>query len=91
MTLAARDANGVRLWKCDECGHVGRWDESNSDWRVWSSVLMEDAMSQDELPTVCSDQCQVLFSARVAAGQVEVRQAHARGYQVSITGTRRGY
>ncbi|HEY7822721.1 MAG TPA: hypothetical protein VIG24_07815 [Acidimicrobiia bacterium] len=91
MTLAARDADGTRLWKCDECGHVGPWAEPESDWRVWGSVATEDALGQDELPTICSDQCQALFSARIAVGQVEVRDVKPRGHGYTITGRRKGY
>lgn len=91
MTLAARDADGTRLWKCDECGHVGPWAEPESDWRVWSSILSEDALEQEELPTVCSDQCQQMFSARISVGQVEIRDVRRHGYSYTITGQRKGY
>ena len=89
MTLKHTLPNGRRVWHCDICGKDDIW--ANGNWWVCCSLLDEDTLSAEDIPTVCSDECKDAFEKRVKAGLVQTPKAYMQGYHVSIKGERKGY
>ncbi len=85
---SSRTTHGRHVWKCDNCGRVDLWKKN---WRAFGSILDHDELMAEEIPTLCSDECQAAFDRGMKAGEIEVRRVRARGYTVTISGKRRGY
>lgn len=89
MTIVERATKrGKARYRCDVCGAEDFWIAR--DWRWWGSYLMLDEIPE-EVPTLCSDDCQSVFDRRLKEKTVEVRRVKPHGYQVRKIGERRGY
>lgn len=75
------------LYRCDVCGKVGKWDKS---WSWFGSLGLQDERPQD-VPTLCSNQCELEFRQGMAVGRIKVPNVKYQGYQVKIIGVRAGY
>jgi hypothetical protein len=49
----------TRIWKCDQCGKTGEWDDN---WRA-KTILHKRGWWDEEI-TVCSDKCAAEFDQR---------------------------
>lgn len=87
MTLVKRESE-KRVWKCDICGEVNYWGDS---WRTYCSIADLDALPQEDIPTLCSDECQKMFETRLKSGDIRMPKVSNRGYTFSVKGEKRGY
>lgn len=53
-------AKTIRLWACDNCGHIGAWNEN---WRH-KMILHRKPVPHDEDLVVCSPKCATELDAR---------------------------
>ena len=76
-------------YRCDVCGKVDFWDPETWSW--FGSIMDAEGLEREEIPTMCSEDCRLIFDARMKAGVVTVRRAKPKGYGYRITGERKGY
>lgn len=75
------------LYRCNNCKKEGAWSKS---WSAYGSLAMKDEYPQ-EMPTMCSPECEMQFRQGMAMGRIGVPNVKYRGYSVKIIGKRIGY
>lgn len=77
----------TKLYRCEVCHKVEWWTD---EWR-WFGSLLDQENNPLDIPTLCSEKCQVEFEARMKAKLVQLPTHKKRYGQYYVDRERVGY